>query len=269
MSTGGVNWNDENPFSVGSNVNRQKSKPAYLAQRIKGLNNLDRLASFILAILHSMLRTNTYGSWSASGQFQPASSNMDSHTASEKKIQFGCVAVCVIDGTIYFGRNGVGEGLTREQLGIFLEGDAPEEAPIATDKYLNSVRDFCDVRKEGGYPNELHAEMQLVDFLGLPISRMKYVGVSKPCCQNCQSVLKTYNIKYAAGHGDVVTNWLPPPILADDFKHLTLQGTTQKARKPLKQTIDKKDTRQKRIDAMKNLRKDAFEDDIMWRRQQH
>lgn len=256
-------WTEQTPLAPETTVNRATKKPDYLAQRMKGLNNLDRLASFILAVSHSALKTTTYGSWDSSGKFQPSNSDMSDHTKNEGKIQFGCVAVCVVDGILFVGRNVVSLHITLDDLKTFVSGPAPAEPPIETDKFLTEIRDFVDVRTKGNYSDQLHAEMQLVDFLGSPYSRMKYVGVSKPCCNYCQEVLKTYNISFAAGHGDAVVNWLPPPSLSADFAYLERKGDSakKKERKNIKQT-DPEKMKQKRQDAFKQSQQNAKTDKL-------
>lgn len=109
-------------------------------------------------------------------------------------IQMDCVAACIVDGAIWVASNS--RKITDEDIDNALG-----------DSYTG--RDVWIVVNGRG---NMHAEMQLVKELNEAnlLGKVKYIGVSKPCCALCSEVLNAQGINYIHWHSSPVKNWEPP-----------------------------------------------------------
>lgn len=128
------------------------------------LNDLDRIASFILAIAWSGRQAND--------------------AVTQGRISLQTVAVSDLDGQLTVACNGfswVGaEALVRQAL-----------ADEGENRHVNFL-----AAPDGAARANFHAEMQLVDHFGARL-RGHTLGVSKPCCQKCRAVLDAEGVDYA------------------------------------------------------------------------
>lgn len=158
-------------------VNRHE-RTEYNQIRLAGLSSegaeADRIACMVLAVAYSRF-----------------------HGRSQSLIQMGCVAACFVGNDIWLASNNV--------------NILPEDIDNALgDTYTN--RTVCVVTNGGGH---MHAEMQLVEELRGEghLCKDMYMGVSKPCCEQCKRVLDELGMKYLHYHTDTVVNWETPYYL--------------------------------------------------------
>lgn len=152
---------------------------SYDSIRISHLNDLDIIASYLLAKLYSV-------------QCSPSSD-------SQKLIQMNCVAVAVIGDKWFVASNGI--PLVSSESIKYKINEIRSPSIYHTDNIK-----ICD---ESG---KHHAEMKIlseVKKLGLPIENV-YIGVSKPCCKCCAGELDKVNAYYADWHSDPISDWVPP-----------------------------------------------------------
>jgi hypothetical protein len=151
----------------------------YHQQRMAGLSELDKVASYLLASNYSFKASPT--------------------KVSQGLIQMDCVAVVLIKGSYWMASNS--QGLTADDAAN-LNGSMVDMIEL----------DFEIVVR--GTKNKMHAEMQLVEELvskGVTVQGLD-MGVSKPCCYDCHKVLKALKINHTAFHQDQVQNWEPPNL---------------------------------------------------------
>ncbi|HEX8242783.1 MAG TPA: nucleic acid/nucleotide deaminase domain-containing protein, partial [Longimicrobium sp.] len=147
--------------------------PGYHNARLQSIKDLDKVASFVLASSYSRRTSPT--------------------KASQGLIQMDCVAVAVVNGEWLFASN----------------------SHRITDEDIEMVADELGQRLiyaivERG--THMHAEMQVLEEIrasGHQIADV-YVGVSKPCCEQCKKVLDKHGAGYTAYHEDNVVNWEKP-----------------------------------------------------------
>ncbi|HTQ78557.1 MAG TPA: hypothetical protein VMM92_01060 [Thermoanaerobaculia bacterium] len=163
-----------NSSQIKEPVNRRDKE--YHKERIKSLNDLDKVASFLLASNYSYKKNQS--------------------KVSQGLIQMDCVAVVVIKGSYWMASNSQG-----------LDGEDAAN--------LNGALEMIELDYElvvNGTKNKMHAEMQLVQELLAKKIETKglFMGVSKPCCLDCHKVLSILKINHTAYHNSQVINWEPP-----------------------------------------------------------
>lgn len=165
-------------------VNRHQ-RTTYNQIRIEGLSEsvaeADRIACMVLAVAYSRAYGDT--------------------PSVQKLIQMDCVAACFVNRDIWLASNQV--GITEEDINNALG-----------DEYNGTT--VWVVENGNG---RMHAEMQLVQELqhgGYPC-RGRYIGVSKPCCDQCAAVLDNLGMNYLHRHKDKVKRWESPQISGDTF----------------------------------------------------
>lgn len=161
-------------------VNRRSSN--YHEQRSTSLDTLDKAASYLLAMNWSWRRSQT--------------------SVSQQLIQMDCVAVALVNNEWLIAQNS--HGITDYDV---------EQMAAELGRQLT----YAIVTR--GTPNQMHAEMQVLEeirasgYTGDQISQMNiYVGVSKPCCRNCATLLDRYGIRYHSWHDSQVVNWEQPDM---------------------------------------------------------
>ena len=155
-------------------VNRRD--PGYHAMRVSEINNLDKAASYLLALSYSSRTSPT-----------PVSQGL---------IQMDCVAVAVINDEWLVAAN------SRRLDDWHIEALANEIGYDIT---------YAIVARGGG---GMHAEMQVLEEIrasGYSATGVT-MGVSKPCCFDCKSVLDQVKAVYSHYHTDTVVNWEPPDL---------------------------------------------------------
>jgi hypothetical protein len=213
---------DETPYGLA------QTNVVYTALDYRELNDLDRLARFILAVIHSSIYEGT---------------DREQFFAAQR-----CVATAIWDNHLYFTANNVltrrdpearGKGRTKAIPTEELDGivrdteyaiweavmrDLVAEAKRAPEKTLVSMADIDEVRgftgisfimnPRGAEDTSLHAEMQLVQFFSQKGLRMEddQMGVSKPCCPNCTKRLTALGIDHSYYHDIPDRNWHDPRV---------------------------------------------------------
>ncbi len=155
-------------------VNRHAS--GYHAQRISEMSDLDKAASFLLAISYSEKAAPT--------------------KVSQGLIQMDCVAVALVNDEWLVASN------SRK-----LEDWHMEELAKEIDESLK----YALVKRGNG---GMHAEMQVLEEIkasNYSIAGVR-IGVSKPCCAGCKAVLDRERAIYTHSHGDKVANWEAPDL---------------------------------------------------------
>lgn len=155
-----------------------RSGKAYSEIRMAAINDLDRMASALLAICYSGHRAPT--------------------PASQRRIQFDCVAVCQVGEDLWVAANGI--GIQNEDIDELLELMKKEKY------FFNGC--FYIVTQPGR--EAMHAEMKLLSELCDATLHTSYIGVSKPCCKYCKEYLNTAGISYAQWHDKEPTDWIDP-----------------------------------------------------------
>lgn len=154
-------------------VNRHNR--SYSQKRLAALSVMeseeDRIACAILACNYSRIHGDT--------------------PPTQSLIQMDCVAACFVEGDIWVASNS-----------MKLESQDIDNA-IGADYHGTSVYIVTN-----GY-GTMHAEMQLVEELTRAgkLTKVSYIGVSKPCCNYCRRILDVYQIGYLHFHRDPVRNW--------------------------------------------------------------
>ena len=148
----------------------------YHAQRISEMNDLDKAASYLLAISYSSRTSPT--------------------KVSQGLIQMDCVAVAVINGEWLVASN------TRKLADWHMEKLAAE---------IDEALTYAIVERGSG---KMHAEMQVLEEIKASNYSPKgvLIGVSKPCCRECKGVLDTVSAVYSHYHTDTVVNWEAPDL---------------------------------------------------------
>lgn len=146
----------------------QRRSKAYSEIRMAAINDLDRMASALLAFCYSGRRAQT--------------------PASQRCIQFDCVAVCQVDDDLWVAANGI--GIKHEDIDELLD-------MMEKDGYL--FRGFFYI-VTNPHNETMHAEMKLLAELREAVKTTAYIGVSKPCCNQCRLRLDGANIEYAQWH---------------------------------------------------------------------
>ena len=168
---------------------REGKNNVYTAVTYDELNELDRVARYILAVGYS----GQYGGHEAVRQ-----SYINAHTIAVA--QHGTELFVAVN-TLFYAQ----------------QGKAPQENPNETigrikaelvnegaHRYYSNIY-FID-NPNGDTDRTFHAEMQLVDFFannGWPFQH-NMIGVSKPCCQKCAENLDKLNLGYSYWHGESV-----------------------------------------------------------------
>jgi hypothetical protein len=157
-----------------------------------GLNDLDLIARFVLAIAHS-------GQWTAErvaeGTGRPAAEAARTAAREQHFVNQRTVAVARVRGTLYIAANmlwnddveDVGTTMTRVMLALRGEG-------------IRGPFQFVP-NPNGSSDSVFHAEMQLLRYLarnGLPMPAE--MGVSKPCCPRCAARLDRIGVAHSAEH---------------------------------------------------------------------
>ncbi len=157
-------------------VNRRLSGYHKLAIEIK--SNEDFIASAALAIEYSRRTSQT--------------------PSTQKMIQFDCVAACFVDGSeLWIASNS--HSLTQNDVDVLCDV-MDLDSSISIYIVVNGIK------------NDMHAEMQLLkELLDSDMNPNELVfGVSKPCCEQCASMLDTYKVGYTFYHNSTVINWQSP-----------------------------------------------------------
>ena len=146
----------------------------YHAIRLSSIHELDKIASYVLAINWSRRRAQT--------------------AASQGLIQMDCVAACYVNGELWIASN------SQELTSADIEALQAELGDVIVYIVTN------------GTPQVMHAEMQLLSQLiqeNVSTAGM-YMGVSKPCCDYCRHELNKAGINYTQYHTANVKNWESP-----------------------------------------------------------
>ena len=141
---------------------------------MSSIHELDKIASYLLAVNWSRRRTQT--------------------AVSQGLIQMDCIATCYVNGELWIASN------TQELTSEDVEALQAELGDIIVYIVTN------------GTPKVMHAEMQLLSQLvqeNVPTKGM-YMGVSKPCCDYCRQELNKVGICYTQYHTSEVKNWESP-----------------------------------------------------------
>ncbi len=155
-------------------INRKN--PQYHRVRLNSLQELDRVACFLLAVSYSRRASQT--------------------TKSQQFIQIDCVATCMVNGELWVSSNS--QSIISEDIDVLLE------------ELQNTNLNVYIVKN--GTPNKMHAEMQLLSQLIQEDTYCdnNYMGVSKPCCEHCAKMLNQYDINFLHYHTDEIRNWESP-----------------------------------------------------------
>lgn len=155
-------------------VNRKSS--SYHTQRISEINDLDKAASFLLAISYS--------------------ARANASKVSQGLIQMDCVAVAVINREWLVASN------SRKLNDWHLVELAAEIGQDLT---------YAIIERGAG---DMHAEMQILEEIRASNYSLNGVtiGVSKPCCFKCKSTLDSVSAVYSHYHEDKVVNWEHPDL---------------------------------------------------------
>lgn len=115
-------------------------------------------------------------------------------------IQYGCVAVCLVDRVLWVASNQ--SKITSDDTRNLMES-------IKSDN-IQDVKGFHILTDE---KKEMHAEMQLLSQLRQSSQNPhpRYIGVSKPCCGLCAEELDKDSIKYDGMHTVPQKKWVCPP----------------------------------------------------------
>lgn len=160
-------------------VNRHNRKE-YNQIRLEGLSEIraeaDRIACIVLAVAYS----RTHGDI----------------PSVQRLIQMGCVAACFVGDAIWLASNNV------------------EILPVDIDNALGNDYNGRTVWIVQNGNGNMHAEMQLVQELHNDscLYRGVYIGVSKPCCEQCANLLDKLGISYLHWHDDRVVHWESPNL---------------------------------------------------------
>lgn len=161
-------------------VNR-KQRNTYNPLRMEALSwresEEDRMASAILACNYSRIHGD--------------------RKTTQGLIQMDCVAVCFVTGS-----------------GIWVASNSMKLEPEDIDEAIGADYNGNDVYIVTNGYGCMHAEMQLLEELVVSgmLSRVSYIGVSKPCCDYCRRVLDLYHIDYLQYHTDTVQHWEAPHL---------------------------------------------------------
>lgn len=152
----------------------------YHFKRLLDVNDLDLIASSLLILSHSLHRS----------------------PSSQRNVQFGCVAVCMVDNDLWVASNYI--KIRDEELNLLLNILKQDGFPFKGDIYIVTIPD----------QDEMHAEMKLVTQLTQEKkeTEVSYIGVSKPCCEKCADVLDKFDIYYADCHDTSPKKWIAPII---------------------------------------------------------
>lgn len=184
-------WNQTAPLPEGEAISRKIKQSEYHVARMKGLDEMDKLASPILAASFSV--------------------SSDPTNERQKWVQQSCVAVCRGGSEFLVAVN----YLSAKRL--------LDEQVVSTVSTLSGVH---GVNLAGGNCRVLagndakHAEMKIVEALlsrhGGDRKRLAglMVGVSKPCCPKCSNVLAGLGMRFSYLHNDQPTNWEAPEGVA-------------------------------------------------------
>lgn len=151
---------------------------AYSEIRMAAINDLDRMASALLAFCYSGHRAPT--------------------PASQRRIQFDCVAVCMVGDDLWVAANGI--GIQHEDVDELLAMMKEQKYPFKGYVYI-VTKPKCEA---------MHAEMKLLSELNGAGLCTSYIGVSKPCCMYCKECLNEAGISYAQWHDKEPTDWIAP-----------------------------------------------------------
>ncbi|MFB0086497.1 hypothetical protein ABVD24_19280 [Xanthomonas euvesicatoria] len=162
------------PKALRKRVNRKDK--GYHALRRSEINDLDKAASFLLAISYSGRTSQT--------------------KVSQGLIQMDCVALEVINDEWLVAAN------SRRLDDWHMEELAQE---LGFDFTYAIVE-----RGQGG----MHAEMQVLEEIKASSYSAKgvHMGISKPCCFDCKTTLDTVQALYSHYHTDTVVNWEAPDL---------------------------------------------------------
>ncbi|HVT92924.1 MAG TPA: hypothetical protein VHD76_08775 [Bryobacteraceae bacterium] len=168
--------------------NRHVKKSTLHSAWHEKLTNADRLASTILATIYSHSRA----------------------AASQSKIGFDCVAVGIVglssESTFYVAVNGISLShlTSNEEIRLSIIN-------VMKEGCLSGVIVPVDCPSQG-----MHAEMQILHYLsarGFDVPKCSVVmGVSKPCCFQCATILRHSNVAFSLYHTDKVENWDAPTL---------------------------------------------------------
>lgn len=155
-------------------VNRRA--PNYHVSRINAISQLDKVASYLLAMNYSERASPT--------------------KPSQGLIQMDCVAVAVVNDEWLIASNS--RKLEDDDV-INLSGELGIDLVYALVK-----------RGSGG----MHAEMQIMEEIAESnySAANVFIGVSKPCCKKCAERLDASRAKYTAWHDSDVVNWEKPDL---------------------------------------------------------
>jgi len=155
-------------------VNRRDK--GYHVLRRSEINDLDKAASYLLAISYSSRTSQT--------------------KVSQGLIQMDCVAVAVVNDEWLVAAN------SRRLEDWHMEALAEEIGHDITYAIVN--------RGQGG----MHAEMQVLEEIKASNCSPSgvHIGVSKPCCFDCKSMLDRVKAVYSHYHTDIVVNWEAPDL---------------------------------------------------------
>ena len=156
----------------------QRRDKTYSEIRMAAINDLDKIASILLAFCYSGHRSQE----------------------SQKYIQFDCVAVCMVGDDLWVAANGI--GIQHEDVDKLLAMMEEQKYPFEGYVYI--------VTRPG--QEAMHAEMKLLSELHESGMKTLYIGVTKPCCVLCKQQLDNDNIMYAQWHNQPVTGWIPPYV---------------------------------------------------------
>jgi len=179
------------------------------------LNDLDRMARFIIAVAHSVNYSPRHREQGFIGQ--------------------RTVAVALNKGTLYVAQNNVLTSMGRTGSGKptfvsmdldlstkirqhvkdklaeeYTDPDSPEDKPLSLQPFQKVVW----ISAGGWERTDFHAEMQLVNFFknqNLAFEKNQ-IGVSKPCCSNCASRLTALGIDYSYFHTQTALPWKDPGV---------------------------------------------------------
>ena len=198
----------------------------YHSERLKTMTWFDKIASFILSVNWSTGR----GAAGGSAKTVQTSEREDNTTHKVKDRQLDshldCVAVMVVDGVWHIAANqltlvdsdiqtadlSIGTPLKEEFSHISFHGNTAT-AHFHGD-YRGTIFGKHNIVTDGAA--NMHAEMRILRHLK---SRGKMrkgleIGVSKPCCPRCKTVLDSWEVKYTSYH-DVAPppeRWVDPEI---------------------------------------------------------
>lgn len=148
----------------------------YHIRRIGALTQLDKVASYLLALNYS--------------------NRASPKKVSQGLIQMDCVAVAVINDEWLIASN---------------SRKLDDNDIILLSEELGIDMTYALISRGDG---QMHAEMQVLEEISASNYSAANVqfGVSKPCCKKCAEWLSHYGAKYSAWHDAQVVNWEKPDM---------------------------------------------------------